>query len=96
MMIPTMLSAIPVSPANMAAAKIFCILTCQAVGVSSHTLLVFEIVRVVLTCWQSLGTLCAHFWWNLKPQVRQQKPATENSSTPLPFISFSEMIIIDG
>ena len=27
-----------------------------------------------LTCWQSFGTLSAHFWWNLNPQVRQQKP----------------------
>ena len=26
------------------------------------------------TCWQSFGTLSAHFWWNLNPQVRQQKP----------------------
>ena len=28
----------------------------------------------ILTCWQSFGTLSAHLWWNLHPQVRQQKP----------------------
>ena len=32
MMIPTMLSAIPVSPASIAAAKIFCILTCSRIS----------------------------------------------------------------
>ena len=28
----------------------------------------------ILTCWQSFGTLSEHLWWNLHPQVRQQKP----------------------
>ena len=67
MMIPTMLSAIPVSPASIAAARIFCILTCRH---SQSCIL----VETSLTCWQSFGTLSAHFWWNLNPQVRQQKP----------------------
>lgn len=112
-----MLSAIPVSPANIAAAKIFCILTCRDVIfvlcshqlqlkiqhqkyqswisiTNEHNFLIFwhrmwclcqisgECAlhscflkkETSLTCWQSFGTLEEHFWWNLNPQVRQQKP----------------------
>ena len=48
-------------------------------------------ISFTLTCWQSFGTLSAHFWWNLNPQVRQQKPDKNHlKSWPLRACSTSD------